>query len=44
MKSEPCTRCLDRMLVAQAQAEGLDIVTGEGMIGKCGVKTIDAWL
>jgi PIN domain nuclease of toxin-antitoxin system len=32
----------DRMLVAQAQAEGLDIVTRDTMIAKYGVKTIDA--
>lgn len=32
----------DRMLVAQAQAEGLDIVTRDQMIPKYGVKTIDA--
>jgi PIN domain nuclease of toxin-antitoxin system len=32
----------DRMLVAQAQAEGLDIVTGDGIISNYGVKTIDA--
>ena len=32
----------DRMLIAQAQAEGLDIVTRDAMIAKYGVKTIDA--
>jgi PIN domain nuclease of toxin-antitoxin system len=32
----------DRMLVAQAQAEGFDIVTCDAMIAKYGVRTIDA--
>ena len=32
----------DRMLVAQAQAEGLDIVTGDDMLENYGVRTIDA--
>ncbi len=32
----------DRMLIAQAQAEGLDIVTNDTMLGKYGVKTINA--
>ena len=34
----------DRMLVAQAQAEGLDLITADPMIAKYGVKTIDALL
>lgn len=32
----------DRMLVAQAQAEGLAIVTGDGKIPLYGVRTLDA--
>ncbi len=32
----------DRMLIAQAQAEGLDIVTSDPALGKYGVKTINA--
>jgi PIN domain nuclease of toxin-antitoxin system len=32
----------DRMLIAQAQAEGLDIVTSDAMLGKYGLKTINA--
>lgn len=32
----------DRMLIAQAQAEGLDIVTGDGALADYGVRTIDA--
>lgn len=32
----------DRMLIAQAQAEGLDIVSSDGMLGRYGVKVIDA--
>jgi PIN domain nuclease of toxin-antitoxin system len=32
----------DRMLVAQAQAEGLDLVTGDAMLGRYGVKVVDA--
>ncbi len=32
----------DRMLIAQAQAEGLDLVTGDRMLGQYGVKTVDA--
>jgi PIN domain nuclease of toxin-antitoxin system len=32
----------DRMLIAQAQAEGLDIVTSDAMFAKYGVKTINA--
>ena len=32
----------DRMLVAQAQAEGLDIVTADENIPQYGVKTVDA--
>lgn len=32
----------DRMLIAQAQAEGLDILTGDDMLGKYGVKIVDA--
>lgn len=32
----------DRMLIAQAQAEGLDIVTSDNMFEKYGVKTISA--
>lgn len=31
----------DRMLIAQAQAEGLEIITGDGEIPKYGIKTID---
>lgn len=34
----------DRMLIAQAQAEGLDIVTSDGNIKKYGVATIEAAL
>lgn len=34
----------DRMLVAQAQAEGLDIVTRDENIPRYGIKTIDARL
>ena len=33
----------DRMLIAQAQAEGLDIVTSDPMFDKYGVKTINAF-
>lgn len=32
----------DRMLITQAQAAGLDIVTSDAMLGKYGLKTIDA--
>ncbi len=32
----------DRMLIAQAQAEGLEIITGDAQIAKYGVKTIDS--
>lgn len=32
----------DRMLIAQAQAEGLDIITGDRAIAAYGIKTIDA--
>ncbi len=32
----------DRMLIAQAQAEGLDILTGDGQIARYGVHIIDA--
>ena len=32
----------DRMLIAQAQAEGLDIVTSDAMFDRYGVKTINA--
>jgi PIN domain nuclease of toxin-antitoxin system len=32
----------DRMLVAQAQAEGLDIVTADERLEKYGVRTVDA--
>ncbi len=32
----------DRMLIAQAQAEGLDIVTSNAMLGEYGLKTIKA--
>lgn len=32
----------DRMLVAQAQAEGLDIITADSRIGQYGVRTVDA--
>jgi PIN domain nuclease of toxin-antitoxin system len=32
----------DRMLVAQAQAEGLEILTSDGQISRYGVHTIDA--
>jgi PIN domain nuclease of toxin-antitoxin system len=32
----------DRMLIAQAQAEGLDIVSSDGVLVRYGVKVIDA--
>ena len=32
----------DRMLIAQAQAEGLEIVTGDAKFAQCGIKCIDA--
>ena len=32
----------DRMLIAQAQAEGLDIITSDAMFERYGVKVIDA--
>ena len=32
----------DRMLIAQAQAEGLDIITSDAMFDRYGVKTINA--
>ena len=32
----------DRMLVAQAQAEGLEIITADEFIPKYGIKTINA--
>jgi len=32
----------DRMLIAQAQAEGLDILTADGMLSEYGTKTINA--
>ncbi len=32
----------DRMLIAQAQAEGLDIVTNDAVLATYGLKTIDA--
>ena len=32
----------DRMLIAQAQAEGLELVTHDAMIRKYGIKVIDA--
>lgn len=32
----------DRMLIAQAQAEGLEIVTADGRIGAYGVRTVSA--
>lgn len=32
----------DRMLIAQAQAEGLDIVTGDERIGSYAVRTVPA--
>jgi PIN domain nuclease of toxin-antitoxin system len=33
---------LDRMLVAQSQAEGLEVVTVDRRIAKYGIKTVDA--
>lgn len=32
----------DRMLIAQAQAEGLDLITGDELIAQYGIKTISA--
>lgn len=32
----------DRMLIAQAQAEGLDLVSGDAMLGRYGIKVVDA--
>lgn len=32
----------DRMLVSQAQSEGLDILTRDAVLGRYGVKTLDA--
>ena len=42
----PLVRCdpFDRMLVAQAQAEGLEIVTVDESVPVYGVKTVDARL
>lgn len=33
---------VDRMLIAQAQAEGLDIVSSDGVLSRYGVKVINA--
>lgn len=32
----------DRMLVAQAQAEGLELVTADSQLAECGIRTVNA--